>query len=406
MKIGFFGNQNNYPFTLARAIRRRGHEVLFFIDLAAQLHRPEYRFDDIAYPYPPWVRDVSPFPYPRYAIPNPKRSRILRELNRCDAVVLNNLSPTFLPELDVPGIVLLTGADLDYFSNLRSLNDPFKIIGRKPAFFWNLVIPPAMRMLNRRVIPAQREALRRAVAVSYFWKGIAPHGDRIMEGLVDDDRRIFFMMADLDQIPYEAPRNNDPLRVFCATRFIWKRPLPPGFNDIDDKGSDVMIHGIAEFFRQTGVRLNIRLVRKGMHHPELAQLAEQVGIADQITWLDEMDQKAVRFEFRECDFVFEQFGTSLVGMAGLDALATGRPVIADGRPEIIERAIGAPSPILQAKTPAEVAAQMRKLLDPAVREEIGRRSREHVVEYYSPDHAAALILDRLQPAVEARRAGL
>lgn len=398
MKIGFFGNQNNYPFTLARAVRRLGHDVLFFVESTQPLHRPEHRYADITSPYPDWIVDVSPFRLPRYAIPNAKRSKVINMLRSCDGVILNHLGPTLLPDLDVPGILLFTGVDLDYFANLDSIAKPFDIRGRKPDWFWRRVLPAAMRILSRRIIPAQRLGIRKAVAVSYFWKGVAPLADAILDELTDDSRRIFFLMADLEEIAYEPPANNDPLRVFCATRFVWKKPLPNGFSPLDDKGSDVMIRGLAEFFRQTGVRLNIRLVRKGQHARELEELAEAEGIGDQITWLDEMNQKQVREEFREADIIFEQFGTSVVGMAGLDAMAMGRPVIANARPENPQPGVGPDSPICHARTPEEVAQQIRRLLDRKEREAVGVRSRQYVVDHYSPERAARLCVEILTAA--------
>lgn len=398
MKIGFFGNQNNYPFTLARAMRRLGHDILFFVESSQPLHRPEHRYDDITKPYPDWIVDVSPFRLPRYALPNRKRSQVIKLLRHCDGVILNHLGPTLLQDLDVPGVLLFTGADLDYFANLDSISKPFDIRGRRPDWFWSRVLPAAMRVLNRRIIPAQRRGIRKAAGVSYFWKGVAPLADGILQELTDDSRRIFFLMADLDEIAYEPPANNEPLRVFCATRFVWKKPLPSGFSLLDDKGSDVMIRGLAEFFRQTGVRLNIRLVRKGQHARELEELAEAEGISDQITWLDEMNQKQVREEFREADIIFEQFGTSVVGMAGLDAMAMGRPVIANARPEIPQPGVGPRSPICHAATADEVAQQLRRLLDRDEREAAGLRSRQYVVDHYSPERAARLCLEMLTAA--------
>lgn len=52
MKIGFIGNANNYPFMIARAMRKMGHEVLFIVDRdkSEPLNRPENRYDDIGPP--------------------------------------------------------------------------------------------------------------------------------------------------------------------------------------------------------------------------------------------------------------------------------------------------------------------------------------------------------------------
>ena len=43
MKIGFLGNANNYPFMLARALKRAGHDVRFVVDRKNLLDRPDIK---------------------------------------------------------------------------------------------------------------------------------------------------------------------------------------------------------------------------------------------------------------------------------------------------------------------------------------------------------------------------
>lgn len=62
MKIGFVGNANNYPFMLARALKRMGHDVRFIVTASSRLDRPESRYADISYPYPDWIHEIgTPF---------------------------------------------------------------------------------------------------------------------------------------------------------------------------------------------------------------------------------------------------------------------------------------------------------------------------------------------------------
>jgi glycosyltransferase involved in cell wall biosynthesis len=388
MRMGFIGNTNNFPFTLARAVRRKGHDVVFFVDSSARLCRPEHRYHDIGYPYPEWIRDVGSFNLLTWALPNPRRRRLIAELRNCDVVVTNGLATSLIPRIGKPAFVILTGSDLEYSGDLFYIDRP-KMIPWKPRWFWNLVSPALVGELNRIVIPAQRAGMQSAVGVSYFPKGLIPNGDRLLEEIgVDEKRRVFFMMAELEETHFESPPHNEPPRIFCATRFTWRKPLRHGFCDLDDKGSDVMIRGLGMFYRQTGRALNIRFVKKGIDVAETRELVESEGIGGQVTWLDEMSQNEVRNEFRAADIVFEQLGTSVIGMAGLDAMAVGRPVIADGRPEIMNRVTRSPSPVCQARTPEEVAAQLSRLMNPREREVVGRLSRSYVEENFSPDSAA------------------
>jgi hypothetical protein len=139
---------------------------------------------------------------------------------------------------------------------------------------------------------------------------------------------------------------------------------------------------------------------------ELVALIDAEGIADQVTWSDELTQRQVLEEYRKADIVFEQFGTSLIGMAGFDAMATARPLIAHGRPECLDPAVGVPSPICQATTPEEVCAQLVRLAgDPVARARVGQASYDYVKAHFSAERAAQICLARLASPVAAAPAG-
>jgi len=83
-------------------------------------------------------------------------------------------------------------------------------------------------------------------------------------------------------------------------------------------------------------------------------------------------------------------------MAGLEGMAAGRPLIANGRPEILEPMLGEPSPICQATTPREVYDQLQRLLsDDALRRHVGEESRTWVQRHFAPELAAQKIVERL-----------
>ena len=133
-----------------------------------------------------------------------------------------------------------------------------------------------------------------------------------------------------------------------------------------------MIRGLGLFYRETGVRLDIQLVRKGLHLAETEQLIVEEGLTDQVTWSDEMSLTEVWTEFARCDIVIEQLANGAIGGAGLDAMAAGRPVIGNARREMFEDYFGQHSPICQAQTAEEVCAQLKRLVsNPAKREKIG-----------------------------------
>jgi glycosyltransferase involved in cell wall biosynthesis len=115
--------------------------------------------------------------------------------------------------------------------------------------------------------------------------------------------------------------------------------------------------------------------------------------------LNEMTQKQVIQEYGQADVVFDQLGKGTIGMVSLDAMACGRPVIANARPEILEPILGVPSPVCQASTPEEVSQQIARLhFNPGERERIGLASRKYVEQHCSTVALAERCLKKLLPA--------
>ena len=50
LKICFIGNTNNYPYLVAHAMRRMGHDVTLLLDRPEGLHRPQGRYADLDLP--------------------------------------------------------------------------------------------------------------------------------------------------------------------------------------------------------------------------------------------------------------------------------------------------------------------------------------------------------------------
>ena len=396
MKIGFFGNTNNYPFMLAQALRELGHDVLFVITSQELLNRPESRYPEFKKGYPDWIVDAAHLSEWDMITLSPSLAPMLDVLSTCDSLVLNDIGPSLWPLLRRPAIVLLTGSDLEHYANfttveVRSANwDPAYKASAEGQMNLNLF---------REFIQRQREGIREAVAVRYMPRGLVPAGDAMLDELgVADSRRVFLPSAELELIQPKPAPHNDPVRIFCATRLTWKLPIEPGRSLLDYKGSDIMIRGLGLFYRQTGVRLDIQLVRKGLHVAETEQLIAEEGLADQVTWSDEMSLNEVWAEFARSDIVIEQLAESAIGGAGLDAMAAQRPVIGNARREMFEDYFGQHSPICQAQTAEEVCAQLKRLVsNPAKREKIGMLGRRFVEEHCSPRRAAQTCLERLQP---------
>jgi glycosyltransferase involved in cell wall biosynthesis len=410
VRIGFLGNVNNYPFMMARALRRMGHDVLFIVDRREPLNRPENRYADISVPYPDWIVDLSPLdihvPQPA---PPPARAKAVSLLRSCDAVFLNMMGPSLSDDVRRPSFVMLTGSDLEDYADYGFVRRYLRAQWRGAR--WR-PLGHARENLNNirdqflalaRLVAAQRRGIRAASAVSYFARGMVPKADALLDRIgVPDAKRMFLIMTEPDRIAFRPPPDNRVVRVFNVARLTWKKApgeIPTGgaSKALDFKGTDAMVRGLAMFARKSGAPLDIRLVRKGRHVAETEALVEAEGLSGQVTWADEMTQAEVFEEYRRADIVFDQLGDGMISMGCLDAMSSGRPVIANGRPDLIEKALGVPSPVCQAKTDAEVCAQLERLVpDRAERERVGIASRRFVEAHFSAEAAARRCLERLE----------
>jgi glycosyltransferase involved in cell wall biosynthesis len=400
MRIGFFGNTNNYPLMLAMALRRRGHDILFLVDQADPLYRPECKYPDIYVNHSDWIVDLSPIRFRHYAVPNRRISQVIKLLRQCDAVVLNQYGPSLLPAIRRPALALLTGSDLEIFANPAYL-----------ARFWRAketritLGNVALYCVMRQLIKRQREGIRQSGVIRFFPRGVAPVGDRLLDDLQVSDRVKFYLpMTDIHAIAPAPPPINDLPKILGVARLNWKKPIRFGATELDYKGNDIMIRGVARFIRRSGQAVELHLVRKGWDVLETEKLVATTGLQSFVVWHDEMSQAQLFDLIRASDVVVEQLDRSLPGSGAVDALALGRPVIANWRQEIVEEYRRLPdSAICQAVNEEDVCAQLERLLG-SDRSELRRMSiasRAAVEEHLSSDVAAAECETALTTLVQA-----
>lgn len=394
MNIVVFGNTNNYPLRLVQALRELGHDATLIVDRKEPLHRPESLLPEYASGYPEWIVDFSHLSEDDYVGPSPRIAQVVSMMESADGLILNSIGPSLLPFVDRPAISFLTGSDLNYYANFDTVGN--RAQGYDPAFRRSAAARLDARLWTN-FIQRQREGILRSIAVSYFHRGMIPVDDALLEsiGVSDEQRMFIYMCRDLPEPPPPA-RNERPI-LFCGTRLTWKKPIPPGVSPLDYKGTDVMIRGVALFREKTGMDFHLRIFEKGLHIKETHELARELGLDDCITWLPEIPIRDFYKELERADICFEQLGESCVGMVGLDAMAMGKPVIANAHPAIWRQHLGREWPICHALTPEEVCKHLESLVpNPRPRSEIGKQSSVFVRRHFSPQANARQCLDRLK----------
>lgn len=408
MKIGFLGNANNYPFTLARALKSKGHAIVFVVDSDSPLNRPESRYPEITVPYPDWIVDCKGINLWDGRPDDVQLERALHVLRTCDAVVLNEFAPSVSDLIGKPSFALLTGTDLEILADLQYLDFAYPLprFHLRQVFRRSLWAARRSQIKNRAHLRAkidrQRSGIRNAVGLNYFPKGLLKNGDRLLDEIgAPPANRTFFMLSDIERYDYAPYPVNDKLRILNVARITWKKPRQHFICELDYKGTDVLIRGLGLFIRNNpkAPPLDIRLVRKGADIDATEQLIREEGIESSVTWLEAMNQTELYEEYKSADIVTEHFGEGSIGMGTLDAMATGRPVVTRCDPNIFKREFGEESPICHAATAQEICDQLTRLsASREIREKIGKDSRRYVEKYFSPERAADLVLEKLQHA--------
>jgi glycosyltransferase involved in cell wall biosynthesis len=395
VRIGFIGNANNYPFMIARAFRRLGHDVLFVLihDKTIPLDRPASRYNDALH-HPSWIYDASPLNLWNHAIDNPQRQKVVKLLQTCELVVLNQYAVCLAPEIQRPSITLLTGTDLLTLARREYVDEIMKVSCTSDPLTWDYI---SARAFYKKNVSAQRFGIKNSLIVNFFEKGVIPAGDALLDEIgVNDKQRTSYMITDTEAITFTPLPKNKTIKISCATRLTWDRSKPPLYTDLDYKGSDIMIKGLSKFYKLHKLPMDIQLFKKGEHVKETMDLVGEEGLTSMVTWNEEISQSELLELLRGSDIIIEQLDTSMIGMTGLDAMAVGRPVIGNSHPENTGE-FSPFHPVCNAKTPDEVCHQLvRLVLNPSEGEKIAEASRAYVEEYHSTDYVAEKLLAKIK----------
>jgi glycosyltransferase involved in cell wall biosynthesis len=389
MNIVFLGNMNNLPFYIAKGIKENGYNVTFLVDVNKffLLDRPESWNKEYTNNYPSWIKE---WPLAiagraiKFAFPNWFFKKRIAYLNKFDVIVLNghwiSLGAYLNKEKKI--INIFAGYDLDVLANYKNL-PTFVTSFKKSGNILSKILPSSIAtLLFKKLICHQQKGIKRAQLVNYFPTGIVPQADELLNKIKANQeyRRLELRGFDCNKFPYIAPASKiKPFKILNITRFFF-------LNDrSSNKRNDIMIKGISQFIKKnvlTNSDVEIIFFEKGEDVSAAKALCDQLELTSFIKWESQVPVEGLISYFSNCDVAFDQLGKQWVG-AGLFSMLIGRPLIANGRPEIIENITKEKSPICQAQTEDEVASWLTLLYtNRDLVKEIGLNSREYVLKHY------------------------
>lgn len=402
MRIGFIGNTNNLPYMIARELASLGHQIFFVVDKEQSLHRPEAYYPRDPAPTNLEIYDATGIAekYIHYLTVLWRDPRLRARLKSCDAVIANGLWAIAARSTGKPYLVLLTGSDLASVADPDALFHDYWAMAKSKAWPLRTARLAAVMLVGWSL----RTALRHSSGFSYYARGVVPRGDallaRIFRGLAPENApvRMALQFTDVGRLQPTPPTKNadDSLTILLAARHTWREGVHVGVSLMDFKGSDVFIRGLALFRAKATVAFCVRMFEKGLDVAQSKTLIDQLGLTDCVEWSSEVTQAQLLERYQTSDVIVDQFGDGVIAMAGLDAMAMGKPLLANGRPEIFDRLTGEKSPVCHATTPQEVCRKLLWLCDPQVRLEVGLRSRTYVERHFSSAVAARACLDVLE----------
>lgn len=400
--IIFIGSMNAMPMMYALELKKKGYEVIYFVDAPASdnLSRPENHFSDIEYPYPDWIIEVDiktqmllPFFRKYFAeFLDAKANKIINTPPQ--AYVLNGFFISLVPSLqeDVPKIALSHGSDLDSWADtdgVEVLSDGFRgysIFKYVPKFL-------AKKLIKKAVL-RQFNGFESADKVVYFPYGFNSNGDRVVDKL----RRRGVACYERYDISFEPLKNQsrncketgDKLVVFSGVRFTYDT-FSEG-NLEYSKGNDLIIKGLAKFY-QDHKELVVHFVEKGPDVEKAKLLCKETGLESAVVWHKEMKFTELLELYEQSDVCFDQVGQHWIGAIGGYALWLGKPLIANDNLPVEVGLWPKDNPVCSAGSAENVYEWLCMLKNAECRKEISEKSKAFVECYMAPSKLVSDIFE-------------
>ncbi len=358
--IGVLGNLANVGHQFARFLSEAGHPATL---LLRERDLPQWRH------YNP---EGDPYRNPRVrVVPEPlKGLNLLYEAwsaSRCELLISICLAGMrYLPFLGRPYVSYATGADL------RELAGGVGYSGLQ--------------------VHQARLAFRRARLV--FFSPEQSHIDMIRRLEL---RHVVPWRQFVDTRYWSAPppTAGETLRIFHPTNHVWKEKFPgQGL-----KRNEVVFRGFREFLDRGG-RGRLSYLRRGQDVVATEQLVAELRLEPHVEAIGgELNRDQLKEKVLAADLIADQFGVGTMGLIALEALSACRPVIAYFAEEMMALAYPPPAqgpPLLNARTPGEVADRLLEVQDPSRLVERALAGRAWIDRYHAPLELARWYWNHIQ----------
>lgn len=203
-------------------------------------------------------------------------------------------------------------------------------------------------------------------------------------------------------------RNGNPLTGVASTPPVVLDGLPPTFalgigSLIRRKAYDVVLRAL-RIVHEQGTPLPLVLVGNGPQRKELERLAQDLGIADHVIFVGEVDHAQVTAFLRRATIFVHVAREEAFGLVLLEAMSERCPLIAASVGGIVEFVKHEETGLLvPPDDPIGLASAMRRLVgEPALREALAARAYDRLVGEYAWDRMVDEYVSIYQSVVARR----
>lgn len=199
----------------------------------------------------------------------------------------------------------------------------------------------------------------------------------------------------------DDPRVHEMQQFYCLDTNVWRPdlPIPEQFRLQGAPGVVRIYHAVGNYDLRTNPITKANMKSTHIYVPLIKRM-QDAGLPVELVFVKDKPNLEVRYYQAQSDIVCDMLTVGFYGANVREALMLGKPVICYLRPEWLESIrreqpdFVAELPVVSA-TPETVESVLTDLVqNPEKRREIGRRSREFAVKWYSADNAGSLF-DRI-----------
>jgi len=163
------------------------------------------------------------------------------------------------------------------------------------------------------------------------------------------------------------------------------------------KGHGDLIRAVHQLVEE-GRDIHLCIAGGGPARVELDELIASLGIGSSVHLLGPRDEEGVKDMMRNADLFVGASHAEALGVVYMEAMSCGLPVVGTnvgGVPEIVRPGVN--GLLVPSKDPDALAGAIRQLVkQPALREELARTAREHVVENFDSSIGAGIVAEEIK----------